>query len=407
MNIKYILLYAVALLMPCYNSQAQSAPFEEDKEYEISKTPVVAEDKIKHRLFNLEQDDANYYFRANLQDNTFFIAEFSKISHWQANGALKEIFGTAANTVGAMLDSFKHATASKKLEIHVPISGAPLSVRINEHTDNRHIIYLSNGVQGPLKVGMDTITILKTYREDKRKNSTELAQVKYTIILKDLKDIYNLSSNNTLITDVEEQLDSLVQCKRKQWVADNAWFHAMRAEYTPGEKDMKKRFKKEVTSSAFSAFDLNVSIGLTAIPNNIGANVGIGLGYRWKTTNANRYNHIVASMDAISFPEMPMSNLKLHDVYFANLSYGIVFQNKDKLIPIDQVSLSVGYKVANQDHPVFNNDIFKYSLNIGVSNFLTISPEYYYLTDSYDWNDGAAAGFFGLTMKIKFLAIMN
>jgi hypothetical protein len=407
MNIKHMLLYAVALLMPFF-SYAQGTVFMEDEEEnEISKTPVVAEAQIKSRLFNLAQEEANYYFRVNLQDNNFFVAEFSKISHWHGDGALKGVFETAANTTGAMLDSFKHATASKKLEIHMPISGEPLTVRTNEHFDNRYIIALNGRSQAQLKVGMDTITLLKTYREDKRKNGTELAQVKYSFILKNLQDIYNFSSNTTLIADIEHQLDSLVDCKRRQWTADDAWYHAMRAEYSPEEKDNKKRLKNEMTRTALSAVDLNASIGLTAIPNNIGANASVGLGYRWKTPYANRYNHVAASLEIISFPEMPMSNLKLYDVHFANLSYGIVFQSKNTLIPIDQVSLTVGYKVGNQPHPAFDKDMFKYAFNIGISNFLTISPEYYYRTDNYDFNDGYTAGFFALSLKIKLVSVIN
>lgn len=408
MHIKYLLLIAASFLVPCA-LQAQDknrVNLVETEDYDISKTPVVSETDIKHRLFSLPQEEPNFYFRVNLQDDNFFIAEFTKIGHWQGKGAIQDIFDKAASTTEAVADSFASATASKKLEIHIPIANAPLTLRLSEHAENNRIMALSGQTRHALKIGMDTISILKTYSEDKLKNTTELAQVKYTFILKNLNDIYNLKSNTTLIADIEHTLDSLVQRKRDQWMADNAWYHSMRAEYSPHATD-KKRLKKEITGTGMQAFDLNVSLGATLLQNNIAANSEAGIGYRWKTTTPNRYNHVGVSLNALVLTQDLLNTPRLHNLTFVNLSFGTLYQNKRMLIPIDQVSVSVGYKIANDPHPVFDKQILRYSFNLSVSNLLTISPEYYYFLDNYDFDTGAQSGFFGISLKLKLFTVMN
>src|SRR6185436_10455677 len=104
----------------CYLSCLLSLPAAAQDEI-ISHKPVSAEAEVKARLFELDTSGINYYFRANLPGDNFLVIEFNKASYWPVKGTLSEIFRVARETTKQVQDSFHNPSASKKIDIHVPV----------------------------------------------------------------------------------------------------------------------------------------------------------------------------------------------------------------------------------------------------------------------------------------------
>lgn len=311
----------------------------------ISKTPVSGEADINKTLFEVDTTDINYYFRANLPDNNFLTIEYKKMSYWPDKGFIKQVFATAREVAASVADSFARPATSKRIDINIPINNELLSVKLVEHPAPGNILLVGNGGTTPLKLGMDTIRIVKTFGKISKKKYESLVQVQYTFILKDLEQI-NTLANDRVIDSIENAFDNLVEQKRDKWLFPNAWYNGMDAVYDPYNAKAKKTMVTESRGGLLAGFDADANIGVSLFRNELAPTVAYGLTYKWLRQNKD-YMFVGLSLSSMGIFERAGNKMNVYDVSFVNAEVGAMFSKPHTLLPMYRTSLGVRYLVRN------------------------------------------------------------
>lgn len=363
---------------------------------EISKTPVSSEIVIKERLFNLDTLDINYYFRANLPGDNFLVMEFKKLSYWPGKGQLREIFQAAKDVVKNTADSFRNPGTSKRVDIHIPSKGEPMTVRLYEHNDRGDLLVVQKGEQAPLKVGMDTIRVMRTYAEITEKKDKKLVQVQYTLILKDLEQVKTLV-NNTAVEDAENTFDSLVNSKRKKWSNQDLWYHAIDAVYNPVETKPKKRLQVDGALGLLRGYSVDINVGVSLYQNMLAPSLDYCINYKWLKKNK-EFSYIGLSMSALYFFQKTTTGTTAYNLTFINLESGTLFNKTNTLVPVYKTSIGIGVLVPNEySLPGSEDGGFSMFVKYSLSKAVTISPVFYFPADENQ------SPFIGLTANFKIL----
>lgn len=378
---------------------------------EISKTPVSAETEVKQRLFELDTLDVNYYFRANLPGDNFLVMEFKKLSYWPGKGNLEQIFKTARDVVYGVRDSFSHPGTSKRIDIHMPIKDEPLTARLFEHNEGGNLLVIKNGESAPLKIGMDTIRVLKTYSETTRKKDKRLAQVQYTFIVKDLEQITVLAGNS-IIDSIDNVFSSLVEEKSRKWSQDDMWYHNMDVVYDPLAAGKKKRVEIKSVPGFFKGMDVDMNIGISLFRNTLAPNFDIGITYKWLAKEKD-FTYVEFSLSSITFfDSWYTTDIGGADVSFANLEIGSMYNKKNTLIPLYRTSVGFGYKVSDYFpvsvfgqgyvYQLFTGQGYRIFFKYSLSKAITIMPDFYIFRNDNIINGPAVySSFFGMTAYFK------
>ncbi len=373
----------------------------------ISKRPVADEQVVKHDLFQLDTLDIRYYFRANLPENNFLTMEFEKLSYWPANG-IGQVFSTAVSTVSGLRDSFAKPGTSKRIDIYVPYNNEPTLVRYTEHPDNGNLVLMKGGGNTPLKIGMDTIRIMKVYTDTTGMKHTIPARIQYTFILKDLEQVNTLNSRY-VIDSVQGVFDAQVATKRKAWGRQDVWHHSMDAVYDMNGAE--PRVQAQASKGLLKRFDISADLGMSLFRNSLAPNGDIGLSYKWLKKNKN-YSFAELSFSNISFFDLDnLFGLQASNVLFMNMETGTLFSKKNSLVPMYKTSIGFGIKVSNDfAYTIMGGDFYvlfqgpgyrlfaKYSL----SRAITVMPDLYFfgrtIGQRYMSN---SARFVGITVYFK------
>jgi hypothetical protein len=336
----------------------------------ISRTPVTSEIEINKTLFDMDTLDANYYFRANLPDNNYLTIEFKRLGYWPGKGFLKEVFSTARDVAANVADSFAKPGTSKRVDINIPMSGEPLTVRVTEHITSGNVLVMDKGGNMPLKIGMDTIRILKTFAKIKEKKYESLVQVQYTFILKDLDQI-NTLANEQVIDSVETAFDNLVHKKNDKWMFPNAWYNGLDAVYDPYNPKAKKVMTTAGSGGMFNGIAVDANVGVSLFRNELAPTIGYGLSYKWLTRNKD-YTYIGVSMSALALFERFGNKVEMYDVTFLNAEWGTMFTKPHTMIPLYSTAIGFRYLLRNKfNSPTVPGDgysmFFKYSLSKSTS----------------------------------------
>lgn len=337
---------------------------------DISKTPVSSEADIHKTLFEVDTLDINYYFRANLPDNNFLTIEYKKMSYWPEKGLMKQVFTTARDVVSNVADSFAKPGTSKRIDVNIPINNEPLSVKLVENPASGNVLLIGNRGNMPLKLGMDTIRIVKTFGKIIKKKYESLVQVQYTFILKDLEQINKLA-NDQLIDSIETAFDNLVEQKRKKWLFPNAWYNGLDAVYDPYNAKAKKTMVTESRGGFLNGIDVAANIGVSLFRNELAPTIDYGLTYKWLRQNKD-YMFVGVSVSSMGTFERVGNKMNVYDVSFINAEIGAMFSKPHTLVPLYRASLGFRYLVQNdftdptlpgRGHSLFS----KYSLSRSTS----------------------------------------
>ncbi|WP_276134688.1 hypothetical protein [Polluticoccus soli] len=353
----------------------QTAQAQDD---EISRTPVTSEKDINKTLFDLDTLDASYYFRANLPDNNYLTIEFKKLGYWPDKGFLKQVVSTAREVAANVADSFKRPGTSKRIDINIPISYEPLTVRTTEHITESNVVVMDKGSNMPLKIGMDTIRVLKTFAKIPHKHYPSLVQVQYTFILKDLDQI-NTLFNEQLVDSVETAFDNLVQKKEDKWMFPNAWYNGLDAVYDPYNPKAKKVMTTEGAGGMFNGIDADFNIGASLFRNDLAPNLGVGLNYKWLMRDRN-YMFFGASMSMLGLFDRVGNKINAYDLTFINFEWGSIFTKQNTILPLYRSSIGVRYLLHDEfTHPTVGRDGWGFYGKYSLSRSTSISMDLYFL----------------------------
>lgn len=363
--------------------------------------PIKPESQVKQELFELDSRGINYYFKAVLPGDNLLIIEFDKMSYYPGKEALQQIIDKATEAVTAIEDSFKHATASRRVDVHLPLKNEPMTVRIKEHTDGSEMIVISNKQQAPLKIGMDTVRILKNFEERKKKDSSFVTKVQYTFLLKDARQIKELQKNTTLIENIATAFDTEVTKQRAKWSREDTWYHAIGIRYDPGKENRDEQVKVNKIPGVARAFNTNGNMGVTLFNNTLAPYLDIGYTYKWPVS-LEEYTFARASFSAFYiFEQQPNKDVKLYGVPFINAEMGTLLNKKNTIIPVYQVSIGLGYKIDGKNtrgYKPTEGTMFRLFFNYSLSKAFTFTPEFYYRPIPGKDND---LFFGGVTLTVK------
>ena len=261
------------------------------------------------------------------------------------------------------------------------------------------MLVLSHGRQNPLKLGMDTICVKKTFNIKTDDEGVDTRnEILYTFILKDLQQIEELQRNVALIEDISRTFDSVVQDQRSRWSKQDIWYHEMHVSYNPMEEKDKK-LKKYRVPGFLKGYDYTAYVGASLFRNELAPNIEVGFGYKWPSKTTGNLEYVRFSMNTLeTFERMAPAKFNIYSTLFVNLEAGSYISKKDTWIPIYQTSLGLGYMFSDEPWLRSYNGLrlfFNYSLSPSVR----ITPDFYYLfkkgLDPYSW--------VGLTVSLRIL----
>ncbi|MCB0699359.1 MAG: hypothetical protein H6551_02525 [Chitinophagales bacterium] len=362
MNLRIV--FIITLLLPVFT---------------FGQSPVKSETQLKQELFELNKHKFNHHFEAVLPEDNFLLIDFHKWSYWPEADAMNKIFDVAAKAVQSTTDSFKNPLRSKRIDIHLPVKNRPITMRLVEHNDGSDLLMLDYDKQMPLKLGMDTIRILKTYKVEKDDNGDEQrAEILYTFVLKDLKDIAKIAANDKLINDVATQFDNVVNEKRQRWAREDTWYHDIHVAYSPLETNDSKKLTIDNKGGFFKGFDAKYYVGASLFRNDITPFVEMGFSYKWPSS-IGEYAQIRISASGIGqFERISESVFNFYNTTFVNLEWGTLVNKTGSVIPIYETSLGMGYMFTN--HPsLLQHKAMKLFWHYSLSPSMRITPEFYVL----------------------------
>ncbi len=352
------------------------------------RSPVKNETVLKDELFKLEADEYNHIFQAVLPQDNFLLIDFEKMSYWPDTAAMHLIFDIAAKAVTESRDSFTTSLTSKRIDVHIPVKNRPVQLRLNNHDDGSKMLMLSYDQQAPLKLGMDTIRVFKTYAVEKDKwGDEQRSEIQYTFVLKDIEEIIKLADNHEFITDIAQTFDSVVQNKRSRWKKEDTWYHEVGIRYSPTEMDKDKQLEVKNGRGFLKGLDANYYIGASLFRNNLTPYLEVG-----------GSNYFRLSFSTIAqFERITEANYNFYNTSFANLELGILVNKTDTWIPVYETSIGFGYMFT--DHPSLTpHKGVKMFFNYSLSPAVRITPDIYMLFKNGQDNDIWA----GITVSLKF-----
>jgi hypothetical protein len=350
--------------------------------------PFVADQAVTERLFNLEELGVNYHFTAELGGGNVAIIEFNRLSDWSNKGELEYIISTAQKYYAKVQDSFKHATTSKRLDLHIPLENEPVTARMFEYMPNNSIVLLKGDMQSPLKLTMDTVRVLRTTNEISVHKKKQFVQMQYTILLKDIDDIQDLAGNKALLANVEDKFDSVVRAYRIDWSNQNKWTHNLNVTYYPLGTDPRKQLSvkrirtDDENGKFYKAFEWDFGVGLTFFRNTPCPLVDWGLSYRWPT-RSNQYVYLRFSNTTFSNIVWKDTYYNAYGVSFGNLEFGWMKNKTYTRIPLYKASIGFGFSQnlkGNNTYfdPTLDEYFGKMFASYSLSKIFTVTWEQYF-----------------------------
>lgn len=362
------------------------------------KKPIKTEEQLKQELFELDKYQYNHTFRANLPDDNFLIVDFYKLSYWPEEDLLPLMFETAATVAQKVNDSFKSLITSKRIDVHLPVKNRPITLRLKEHDDGSDMITLNYDQQAPLKLGMDTIRILKTVVS--KEDDKEAQKIQYTFVLKDMADIAALAKDTKLIERVTATFDSIVNNRREHWSAQDVWYHKIKIDYSPTVLEKENQLDVDYNKPGFlNGLDVDYYIGVGVFRNTVAPYLEVGASYKWVGKNPVQYSFVKLSTSTMPlFERLDQATYNIYQLSYVNLEIGTLINKTDTWIPLYESSVGFGYLFT--DHPsILPHEGGKMFWNFSLSPTVRITPELFCLfrkgQDNRVWP--------GVTLSLKFL----
>lgn len=355
--------------------------------------PVKNETQLREDLFELKNEYYNHSFRAALPGDNFLLIDFHKMSYWPDSAFMHTVFETAAQVADGMSDSFKSPLTSKRIDIHMPVKNRPLTVRLNEHTNEANIVMINYDQQLPLKLGMDTIRILKTFAEAGESKHTP--QVLYTFLLKDLDDMQSLANDVNAISNTAGAFQTEVRALRKRWSREDTWYHEVDITYNSIENRNTTVNRNE---GIVKGFDAAYYLGASVFRNTIAPSLEVGGSYKWPVANGNFMQVGISLTTLAQFERNSESDYNFYNTNFVNIEFGTLVNKTNTLIPLYETSLGIGY--MQTDHPsLIPHECMRLFWHYSLSPSMRITPEIFVLFRENQEN----YVFPGITVSLKIL----
>jgi len=326
-------------------------------------------DAMMHSHFKLDDNKINVSIEVVLPRDERLIVSSYGLRSWEDSNALPQIVDAAANVVARITDSFKNSNTTKIVSIHIPIDNSPVTVNYREVSMGNTFV-MDMHTQSPLKIGMDTIRVLKTFSEKKNKDkSISLRQVQYTFLVKDIDDIAKLQDEKELLTNINHVVDS-IEGKGSKWLDQNRLFSAT---YNPLSDKRSERVIINPQDEKYGGLTagrigFHGSVGVDLVRATWMPYVDLGLTYDFesKPNKITYLNLYVSAFD--NYTEVSNNQYNLYETEFINAGFGTRLLINE---PLNNVGVSFGYKVYTND-PSMQGQIIRLSFNVGITPIISV-----------------------------------
>ncbi len=302
--------------------------------------PYAGEQAVIAKLFNLNEQDINYHFTAELPGGNFLIIEWNHLSDWNNKADLQHIINLARTYEGQVQDSFKSGTTAKRLDIHIPIKNEPITMKVTEHNIANNVLLLKDNMQTSVKVNMDTIRVIKTIGEKKVHKDQKLVQMQYTFLLKDIDGIKGLDNDKEVIADISDKFDSVVNKYKNKWHNEDNWTRNLSVDYFPVNDYTEKRLVIKMLNydyekgRYYSHLGFDFGLGVLSFRNNLCPMLEDGASYIWPSHNS-RYSFLrLSNTFFIDYLWPSSTDFKAYHLFFSNLEYGWTKRVQTTHIPV-------------------------------------------------------------------------
>jgi hypothetical protein len=373
--------------------------------------PLNSETQVASGLFNIPDGELSHHFSIVLPKGGFLLVEFKNLSYWKDQGAFSKVVAAADMVADNYKDSMLNEQSSKLLEVHVPIKNEPITARLSQSYTNANVLSFTPQGKSILKLGMDTIRVVKNLEEKKVGKETEKVQLRYSFLLKDVSQIHELAQDQQWMTQTTSLIDSVVTVYRDKWKVQDAWYHTLYVNYDPA-KDDKQRLviNKRAAETDLSTFGkvtfISASLGASLVRNTWCPNVEIGLG-------ANLYSDAEGSLFTMlsmntfyRYVEDAPNKFKGFTTTFINAEIGAgsgaSAREIASFIPFYRISMGFGVKLnyGQKEYldPATSGDIYKLFFNYSITKSLTVTPEF-----CGNFKNNNSATWIGLGIKLRFV----
>ncbi len=358
-------------------------------------------------IFSLPHGDTQYYMRVNLPDDNFLIIRFGRLSYWK-DKSLPAIVDGAHMAWQQLKDSFKNPAAARRLAMYVPDGTQSAVAACKEYPDEAHIVLLDGKTPEPLRVAMDSISIVRAYGPP-RPESGLIPRVGYLFLLKDMNDIEELAKDEALINNISGVLDSLVLATRNRWKDFDHERHNLDAMY-----DVRKGLSGPMiltTAKPFRRFwryDPIAEVGASVLAGSITGYSSFGLrfhfsglttdwgGHGWELTQ-----YFGAAYSVVNFFDRENNKLHMSTLQFVNVEYGRADLKKNQLNPVYVSTFGIGYRIRAKD-PAPYDLRYRCYVKWNLTRSITLTPQTYIIPET---NGEKAKCIVGLDLSVRFIQL--
>lgn len=368
--------------------------------------PITPEKEVVNNLFNLKEDAIKNHFTINIPGGDFLVIEFNNLSDWRDTGAFYNVMAATSTVLDKYRDSLRNPLTGKKVNIHLPISGQPITSRFSQSLDNGNLISIDADGTAPLKIGMDTIRVLKNLGTKKTYDGIETVQIQYSFLLKDINKFKAIAANKQWQQQTAAIVDSVVGMYHKRWRDEDAWYHRLYVNYDPAANaDQRLTINQKVQENekVFPQYDMltfNGGFGVSLVRNTLCPNVDFGLSYYFYA-DKQILTFTRLSLNAFErFQEQPDRSFQTYTTAFVNLEIGTESNSKSSKLPFYSSSIGFGYKLVTKDQinrdPSMSYNMYRLFFNYGLSRSIVVTPE---IVGNFKQKD-KYNGWFGLGIKV-------
>jgi hypothetical protein len=354
--------------------------------------PVRAEEDIISDLFQIPEAELNYNFTTVLPGGNYMMIGFRRLSDWRPEANLSGIMAVAGHVLEGYRDSLHADGNSRKMDLHIPISNAPVTSRFSSSVNNTNLITESGGKRSLLKIGMDTLRILKNIarRPATEDKAEKLVQVQYTFLLKDISQFRELVRDTQWIAQTVATYDSLVAARRSKWKRQDAWFHYMYVKLDQNETEKKKRLqyrtslRSETQFYGNRIFGIDGGIGVLLVRNDLCPNIDLGASWNFYSNKEETAFTRISLNSFMRFEQLPDKKFQPYTTSFINAELGFRSAKVRLFLPFYKFSMGFGYMInpnttgqaKNEKDPSMSANMYKMFFNYSLSKAVTVTPEF-------------------------------
>ena len=355
--LRFLLSFAIiTLCLPVYGQQGQSGSLPDNN-------------SMFYSHFYLDKNKVHVHFESILPNDARLIVSAYNTRSWEDNKALPGVADLAAAAVNKVIDSFKNPTAIKVINVHIPISNAPLTVNYREILTENTVAISSNGLM-PVKIGFDTIRIIKTF-EERSKCHPPLRQVEYVFLLKNASDFSAIAADKDMLQNISGTMDSVIK-KNRGWGINSRTYTVT---YNPGAANKRERLRVRDEPSgargeaAPHSLRVPASLGIGLVRNTWMPTAEIGIEYAYRDKNGEGHYIAVREYGFIQYNKQADNNYTMYNTSFINVEYGNNYIRSGN--PLRNLGLGLGFKINSTD-PSLKGTVIRLLFNYGLSPYVNV-----------------------------------